>query len=1048
MLTAIIRFSIRFRGVIIALACLLVGYGHYTSFHMELEAFPSFTPPVVVVDTEAPGLSPAQVEALVTQPIEDVLSGAVGMRTMRSRSIQGLSVIDLTFHNKTSIFRDRQITAELLSAVVQQLPAGVRAPVMTPLTSTLGVVQVVGLTAPKRSLMALRTLAYSVMRPQLLSIPGVAAVAVYGGEVRELQIQVEPQKLVRFGLSLQDVVRAARSATGVIGAGFLQNDNQRIAVRTEAQTLTASELANVVLLRSKGGAEIRLGDIARVIAAPAPTIGGASIEGQQGIILNIEEQYGADTLAVTRALRQRLAELRPALTAEGVTLHPCLYEQASYIETAIAHLRFVLLLGAVLVVAVLFLFLFNARTALISAVAIPLSLLTALIILDAFGASINTMILGGLAIAVGEVVDDAIIDVENILRRLRENQSLANPAPVAEVVFRSSVEIRGAVVYATFIVALVFLPLLTLSGVTGKLFAPIGEAYIAAVMASLGVAITVTPALSYLLLGKMRFRKADPAWIIALKARHTRALAAIERHSRWLISGVSLLCLVAVVLLPPFGRDFLPPFKERHFLVHVSAVPGTSLKETMTLGALISHALSDIPAVRSVAQRAGRAENTGSDNNGVNASEFIVGLKSLSVRGQRQALATIRKVLSGFPGISFAVETPMSDSLEESVSGYTAPVVISVFGNNLDVLYEKAKEIVGVLKTMPAAADVQLHAPPTAPQLTIQLRPSELARWGFQPLNVLDAVQTAYAGTPVAQTYQGNQIVDVVVTIDPKDRRFPSQVGELPLRNASGMIVPLRDLANIYESPGPNAITETSGQPTQTVTANVRGEALNKFVDEAEAKIHHEVDLPPGTYVVFSGAATAQARAQNQLILHSVMAGVGVLVLLFIALGSVRTLLLVLLNLPFALVGGVLAVLVTGGTLSLGSLVGFVTIFGISLRNSIMLISHYQHLVDVEGATWGPDAAFRGAQERLIPIVMTALVTALGLLPLALAGGAPGNEIEGPMAQVILGGLITSTILNLFVLPSIALRFGRFGSTLSSFSFKTSPSRDELEEGL
>lgn len=1048
MLTAIIRFSIRFRGVIIALACLLVGYGLYTSFHMELEAFPSFTPPVVVVDTEAPGLSPAQVEALVTQPIEDVLSAAVGMRTMRSRSIQGLSVIDLTFHNKTSIFRDRQITAELLSAVVTQLPAGVRAPVMTPLTSTLGVVQVVGLTAPKRSLMALRTLAYSVMRPQLLSIPGVAAVAVYGGEVRELQIQVEPQKLVRFGLSLQDVVRAARSATGVIGAGFLQNDNQRIAVRTEAQTLTASELANVVLLRSKGGAEIRLGDIARVIAAPAPTIGGASIAGQQGVILNIEEQYGADTLAVTRALRQRLAELRPALRAEGVTLHPSLYEQASYIETAIAHLRFVLLLGAALVVTVLFLFLFNARTALISAVAIPLSLLTALIILDAFGASINTMILGGLAIAVGEVVDDAIIDVENILRRLRENQSLANPAPVAEVVFRSSVEIRGAVVYATFIVALVFLPLLTLSGVTGKLFAPIGEAYIAAVMASLGVAITVTPALSYLLLGKMQFRKADPAWIIGLKARHTRALAAIEHHSRWLISGVSLLCLVAVVLLPTFGRDFLPPFKERHFLVHVSAVPGTSLKETMTLGALISHALSDIPAVRSVAQRAGRAENTSSDNNGVNASEFIVGLKSLSVRGQRQALATIRKVLSGFPGISFAVETPMSDSLEESVSGYTAPVVISVFGNNLDVLYEKAKQIVGVLKTMPAAADVQLHAPPTAPQLTIQLRPSELARWGFQPLNVLDAVQTAYAGTPVAQSYQGNQIVDVVVTIDPKDRRFPSQVGELPLRNAYGTIVPLRDLANIYESPGPNAITETSGQPTQTVTANVRGEALNKFVDEAEAKIHHEVDLPPGTYVVFSGAATAQARAQNQLILHSVMAGVGVLVLLFIALGSVRTLLLVLLNLPFALVGGVLAVLVTGGTLSLGSLVGFVTIFGISLRNSIMLISHYQHLVDVEGATWGPDAAFRGAQERLIPIIMTALVTALGLLPLAVAGGAPGNEIEGPMAQVILGGLITSTILNLFVLPSIALRFGRFGSTISSFSFKTIPSRDELEEGL
>ena len=1026
MLKAIIRFSIRFRGVIIALAFLLVGYGLYTLSQVKLDAFPSFTPPLVTVATEAPGLSPEQVATLVTQPIENTLSGTLGLQSMRSRSIQGLSVITLTFHNGTNIYRDRQIVAERLNAVAGQLPLGVRAPFLTPLTSATGVVQVLGLTSDTRSLMTLRTLADWLLKPQLLSIPGVANVAIYGGQVRELQIQVEPGKLVRFGLSFQDIVRAAQRATGVRGAGFLEDTNQRIAIRTEGQSITAPQLANVIILRRQG-ADLRLGDVAHVVAAPAPAIGGATIGGKQGVILNIEEQYGANTLAVTRALKDRLQQLGPVLAAQGVSLHPDLFRQASYIETAIAHLRGALLLGAVLVIAVLFLFLFNVRTALISAIAIPLSLLTAIIVLNALGASINTMTLGGLAVAIGEVADDAIIDVENIFRRLRENRNRVQSSSIAKVVFSSSWEVRGAVTYATFIVALVFLPVLSLSGVAGKLFAPLGEAYIAAVFASLGVALTVTPALAYLLLGRTPSRSLEHAWIRKVKAAQARLLTTTEGHSRWLIVGITLLFLTAMAVLHSFGNNFLPEFRERHFIVHVSTEPGTSLAESLRLGRHISLALGRIPAVHSVAQRVGRAERTGTDTYGVNVSEFIVGLKPLSGDAQEHVLTRIRKILSEFPGVSFSVETPLSDRIEETISGYTAPVIVSVFGSNFDVLYEKAREIAAVLEQLPGAVDVQMHAPPSAPQLTIRLRETALARWGFEPVGVLDAIQTAYAGTTVAQTYQGNRVFNVVVTLDPAERQNPVQVGNLPLRNPNGWIVPLRDLADIHESFGPYAILETAGQPVQTVTTNVQGRALSSFVQEAERRIHAEVRFPPGTYVVFSGAAEAQAKAQRELLMHALMAGVGIVLLLFIALRRTRALFLVLLNLPFALIGGVAAVLFTSGVLSLGSLVGFVTIFGISLRNSIMLISHYQHLVEVEGMSWGREAAIRGAQERLVPILMTALVTALGLLPLALASGAPGNEIEGPMAQVILGGLITSTALNLLVLPTMALRFGRFG---------------------
>ena len=1024
MLTAIVRFAIRLRGVVISLACLLAGYGIYTLYQSNLDVFPEFAPPLAIIQTEAPGLSSEQVETLVTQPIENALGGTVGLETLRSKSLQGLSMVTLTFRDGMDVYRARQLASERLGAVAGKLPLGVKPPALLPLSSSTSVALVVGLTSDNRSAMQLHNFAQWTLRPQLLGLPGVADVVVFGGDVQQFQIQVDPQKLVRYGLSLQDVLSAARRATGVRGAGFLENANQRIVINTDGQIQTAEQLAQVVV-NYKNGIGIHFGDIARVVIAPAPAVGAASIAGKPGVMLIIESQYHADTMSVTGSVEQALAGLGPVLAAEHVTLHPDIFRPANFIVAAIGHLRTALLLGGVLVIAVLFLFLLNVRTAFISATAIPLSLLTAVITLHYFGVSLNTMTLGGLAIALGEVVDDAIIDVENILRRLRENQTLAKPLSAARVVLKASIEVRSAVVFATFIVALVFLPVLTLSGVAGKLFAPLGIAYILAILASLVVALTVTPALAYVLLTNKPLQAEEPRLAQGLKARYARLLSRIAHRSRLVISVIAVLCIAALATLPFLGGSFIPEMKEGHYIVHMAATPGTSLTESMRIGGEITRALSKIPGVRLVAQRAGRAAEV-VDPVGVNTSEFEVDLKPLSGGEQTRTLADIQHTLARFPGLATSANTFLTERIDETISGYTAPVVVNIFGNDLDVLDAKAQEIAQVLNRIPGAIGVSVQSPPGTPQLVIRLRQDQLTRFGFEPADVLDAIQAAYQGVTVAQVYQGNRVYDVAVSLTPEHRESPAQVGSLLLRNLQGMTVPLEQLANIGQSSGRYQIQHTGGRRLQTVTSSVRGRAISDFVKAAQARVNQEVVFPKGTYAVFAGEAQARTQSQHDLLVYAALAGVGIVLLLFMALRSTRALLLVLVNLPFALVGGVATVLITGGDLSLGSLIGFVTLFGITLRNSIMLISHYQHLVTSEGMVWGQQAAHRGASERLVPILMTALVTGLGLLPLALYSGAPGNEIEGPMAVVILGGLITSTVLNLLVLPMLALRFGRF----------------------
>ena len=1026
LLNTIIHFALRRRGIVIALAFVALAYGLYRISRSSYNVFPEFAPPMVSIRTEAPGLSPEQVEALVTRPIESAVIGAPGITSELSTSVQGLSAIKIAFSPKTNVYLARQLVAERLVSLQGQLPLEAKPPVLTPLTSSTGVVMTLGLTSTTRSLIDVRTIARWVVKPTLLAVPGVAGVLSFAEGVKQYQIQVKPDQLLKYRLGLNQVLAAARLATGVRGAGFIETANQRMVLQPEGQPRAPDQLANVVLVH-RAGASVRLGDVANVTTAQEPPIGAGLINGRPGVVMVVSSQYGAKTLDVTSRVDQSLRALQPTLAREGLVLKS-IFRPAYFIHTAVHNVLSALEIGAALVVIVLFLFLFNFRTAAISCTAIPLSLVAGIIVMERLGVSLNTMVLGGLAIAIGEIVDDAVIDVENIHRRLRENRGLAEPRPVLRVILDASLEVRAAVVYATFAVTLVFFPILTLSGVAGRLFSPLGVAYILSVLASLAVALTVTPALCFLLLGHRDLSPEDPPVTRGLKKRYVRLLKRVERHYRPVILGVLLLLAGTLIAVPFLRSSFLPKFEEGHFLVHMVLAPGTSLEESLRLGKRVAGELLKLPYVSAVGQKAGRAE-AGGEPRGPNASEIEVNLK----RGRQplSAESQIRRLVDGIPGASFSINTFLTERIEETISGYRASLVVNIFGNNLDVLDREGQKVAVVLKTIPGVADIQVLSQAGAPQIAIRLRKAALLRWGIDPLSVLNTVETAYQGTTVGQIYQGERVFDVTVILPPDEREIAA-IGNLPVRTPGGLYLPLKKLAAIQVTSGRFAILHQGGRRVQTITCNITSRNSAAITAEVKRRIRSEVSLPAGVYIQFAGTAAAQAKAVRDLIFHALIAAIGIVLLVSVVAGHWRNTLLLLVNLPFALAGGVLAVLLTGRTMSLGSLVGFVTVFGITLRNSIMLLSHYQHLVTVEGMDWGPEAALRGASERLSPILMTALVTALGLLPLAVGVRTPGQEIVGALAIVVLGGIITSTALNLLVLPTLALRFGRFGLYKSS----------------
>jgi CzcA family heavy metal efflux pump len=1023
-LNAIVRLSVRHREIVIALAAVFLVYGGFVLTRTKYDVFPEFAPPQVTIQTEAPGLTPEQVEILVTRPLENAINGVQGIASARSQSIQGLSVITTIFGEGTDIFRARQSVAERLAELSGKLPQTVHAPVITPLTQSTGTVLVAGLTSATRSLRDLRTYADWTLRPELLAVPGVARVTVHGGDVRQLQIEVDPARLRIYRLTMEDVVSAAQHATGIRGAGAISNANEQIAVLTEGQQTTPDQLAQSVI-RADGPAVLRIGDVARVVEGSAPRVGSATVNGQDAVQLVVDAQLGGNVREVAAGVEGALARMRPAIEKEQITLHAGLFRPSDFIDVALGNVETSLLIGGVLVALVLVLFLADFRAAAVSLTAIPLSLLAAIVALDALGLTINTLTLGGLAIAIGEVVDDAIIDVENIGRRLRENRALADPKPLAQVVFDASIEVRSSVVYATFLVALVFLPVVGLTGVQGAFFRPLGLAYLFAILASLGVALTVTPALALALLARRTGRAGDSPLLERLKAWYARQLASLQRRPKSIMAVAGALMAIAMAMVPFFGGSFLPEFNEGHLRLHMALIPGTSLEESIRIGNAVTAALMRDKRIRGVAQRAGRAE-AAEDTYGPYYSEFEVQLVPLSGSRAADFQSDLRGLVNQFPGAHFLIMPYLTERIEETLSGSTAPLVVKLFGDDLDSLDAAARIVAAEVRRVPGAVDVQPGAPAVSPEVLVRLRPRALMRAGIPALDALSAVETATQGEPVAQLFEENRATDVVVKVSHARLARPEDLASIPLASLDGRQVLLGEVADIARVTGRYSIAHEGARRVQTVTASAGAGDLAAFTSAVEKRLR-ATRLPRGVYSEVVGSATARRQAQRELLARSLLAAGGILMLLWLAFGNMRQLLLVLANLPFALVGGVFAVFVTGASISLGSLVGFVTLFGITTRNAIMLIAHYDHLVRNEGERWGPAAAIRGATERLGPILMTAAITGLGLLPLAIGSGEPGREIEGPLAIVILGGLVTSTALSLFVLPTLALRYGRFG---------------------
>lgn len=1017
----LVSVCVRHHGAVVAMAGILMVVGLWDARDTPLDVFPEFVPAQVSIQTEAPGLTPEQVETLVTRPIESAVNGAQGLLRMRSESIPGLSAISLDFGQDADPRRAHQDIAERLTRVSGELPAGVEQPKLSPLVSSTMDLLKVGLVSDTLDPYELRDLADWVMKPQLLAVPGVARVNVFGGAVRQIHVMPDVEKLAAYGLSLTDLADAARAALALRGGGFVDFPAQRVLIESPVPAPDPNAIGNAVVT-VRNGTPVKLRDLARVEIAPALRAGDTIVQGRPGALLTISSQYGANTMTTTRAVEAALADLIPRLEAQGVTVYPAMHRPANFIERALVNLRDALAVAAVLILVVLFAFLRDLRSALISFVTIPLSLLAAVVVMKHMGHTLNTMTIGGLAVAIGVLVDDAIIDIENILRRLHLNRARAQPLHRLAVVRDASLEIRSPVLFATLAVLVVFVPVYLTSGVQGRFVGPLALAFMLAVLASLLVALTVTPALCALLLSA-KDTHAQAAWISALKRFQARAVGFVARHLR-LVGAVLIAAFAgALAWLPALGGQFMPDFREGHFVVQASsALPGTSFGEMLGLGRRISSELLALPFVATVEQQIGRAE-LGEDTWGPNRSEFHVELKADSGVDQTEAQARIRRIVESYPGLHTEVVTFLGDRFSESLTGETAAVVVNVFGDDLDVLDRTGLRIAGAISGVPGLVDLQYERQSARPQIMLRPDPRAMLDYGLTREDVLDAVQASFAGLTVGQTFVGARTVDVVLILPNEARNKPETIGRLVVQSPLGP-VPLSKVAKIAPAVGRSTIRHIDGQRRVVVTFNVEGRPLQDVVADARGRIAALGDLPAGVYVRFAGQAQAEREARLQLSLFAALALAGVVLILFLCFRRRAYPWLVLVNLPFSMIGSILAVGLTGIGLSIGTLVGLVTVFGISSRNAILLLAHYEHLLDVEHEPFGHATAVRGAAERLVPILMTALVTALGLAPLAVGLGRAGYEIEGPMAITVLGGLASSTVLNLLILPALAERAG------------------------
>jgi CzcA family heavy metal efflux pump len=1073
MFDAIIRLSLKNRAILLIAALLFSVYGAYRATQVPIDVFPDLNRPTVTVMTEAHGLAPEEVETLVTFPIESALNGARGVLRVRSASAIGLSIVWVEFDWGVDVYRARQVVGEKLQLVRSRLPSDLN-PVLAPITSIMGEVLLIGVQSTgKTSPMELRTLADWVIRPRLLAISGVAQVTVLGGAVKQYQVLTSPERLARQDVTIDELTDAIARSNAATGGGFLLSKDREELIRIVGRAGSLDDIAETVV-RPGEPVPVRVREVADVVfGGPVPR-GAASVNAASAIILSVQKQPGADTRQLTRTIDRTLAEIRHSLPAD-VVIDGEIFRQQRFIDAAISNVLEAIRDGAFWVVLILFLFLWNLRVSLVTLTAIPLSVVAAVLVFDAFGITINTMTLGGLAVAIGELVDDSIVDVENIFRRLKENRAKASSENPLRVIFSASLEVRGSIVYATIVVVLVVLPLFALPGLEGRMFAPLAVSYLVTLLASLVVSLTVTPALSAYLLPHARFlqKRGDPLLLRTLKWLDERVLRFTLRHPMAILVLVAGLVAASVSMITWMGGEFLPEFNEGTLTIASICPPGTNLAETDRIGRRVETLLREIPEVTKVARRSGRAELDEHAEN-VNVSEIdvdlapseqprsgilaailraIPGLHELGVnhigRPRAAILANVRDTLSEIPGVTFNIGQPISHRLDHMMSGIRAQVAVKIFGPDLTKLRDQADEVALLMSKVPGVVDLQVEPQVEVSQVRIQVLREEATRHGLTPADVAEALETSFQGRTVSQILEGQRTFDLVVWFDEASRNDVDAIRATRVSTPHGARVALGSVAEVVETTGPNTINRENVMRRIVVQANVAGRDLESVVNEIRAGVTQSVapKLATGYFVEYGGQFEVQNQARLRLAILGPLAVFGVFLVLCHGLGSWRSALQVLVNIPLAAIGSVAALLLTNWpgveafrgfawwrwpevwassvTLSVAHWVGFITLTGIVARNGIMMISHYQHLMREEGEVFGPAMIIRGSLERLAPVLMTALTAMIGLVPLALGAGQTGKELLHPLAIVVIGGLISSTLLDQIVTPALFLKFAR-----------------------
>lgn len=1028
MLNKIIEFSLNNRIVVLIGTVLLILAGTYTATNMEVDVFPDLNAPTVVVMTEAKGMAPEEVERLVTFPVETAVNGATDVRRVRSSSTTGFSIVWVEFNWGTDIYRARQIVSEKLAVVGDVLPSNVGKPTLGPQSSILGELMIIGLTADTTSLQDLRTLADWTIRPRLLSTGGVAQVTVLGGDIKEYQILLDPGKMKHYGIGLDEVIGVVKNMNQNASGGVLYEFGNEFIVRGILSTNKVEALRKAVI-KNVNEIPIVLENIAEVsIGAKAPKLGLASDHGKEAVLMTITKQPNTSTLELTDKLDRSLAELQKNLP-EDVKVTTDIFRQSRFINSSINNVQKSLYEGGIFVVIVLFLFLMNIRTTVISLITIPLSVIVALVTLKIMGLTINTMSLGGIAIAIGSLVDDAIVDVENVFKRLRENRQKSEEErkSVITVVFEASKEVRMPILNSTLIIVASFVPLFFLSGMEGRMLAPLGITFVISLFASTLVALTLTPVLCTYLLGNSKNKtEREPYLVRKLKRGYERALEWTLLYKKIVLGGISVIFVVAVIMLSSFGRSFLPPFNEGSFTVSISTLPGISLEESDKVGRMAENILLSVPEIQTVGRKTGRAE-LDEHALGVNTSEieapFILGKRS-----KDEVLAEIREKIKMLPGVNIEIGAPITHRIDAMLSGTRANIAIKLFGTDLNKMFEIGNRIKTSIQDVKGIADLNVEQQVERPQLRIEPKREMLAKYGVTLPQFADMVNVMLGGEAVSQVYEGNKAFDLTLKVNDASRESAGRIRQLTV-DANGRKVPLENIADVISSTGPNTISRENVARKIVVSANVSGRDLRGVVNDIQAKIGNEIDLPEGYHVEYGGQFESEQAASRIILIASIFSIVIIFLLLFKEFRNVKQSLVILLNLPLALIGGVISIYFTNGILSIPAIIGFISLFGIATRNGMLLIDRYNSL-RVSGMSLR-ESIVQGSLDRLNPILMTALTSGLALIPLALGGDLPGNEIQSPMAKVILGGLMSSTVLNGFIIPIMYLYLNRHGEKRS-----------------